>query len=169
MKNKIIILVIIILILILGVVAYAAMSKNTDNSVKTVNNTTKNVTNISISQNNTTNEKTQYLSKTVNIKDDPNFATTKKIGKEDTIYIFYNSGYNGQEDIHRGLLIFILNASNELEGNTQSQISHVVVKFQNSNNGTVYKTYNPNYGPNIKVKVPENLTPISATVYYKAK
>jgi hypothetical protein len=168
MKKKLIILAIVILILISGVVAYVVISENTNNSVKTLNNTTKNVTNTTISQNNTTNEETQ-LSKTLKIKDDPNFATTKKIGKDDMIYVFYNSGFNGQVGIHRGLIIHIVNDSNIHEGYPQFKISYVVVKLKDNNNNTVYKTYTPNYGEDIKVKIPKDLTPISATVYYKPR
>ena len=163
--KKVIILVL-ILILISGI-AYVATSENTDNSVKTVDNITKNVTNTSIVQNNTTNEKTQDLSKTVKIKDE--FTVSQKIAKEDAIYTYYYSGYNGQDDIHRGLFINIVNSSDELEGDTKFKISYAVVKFQDNNNKTVYKRYNSNNGEIIRVKVPKNLTPISATVYYKAK
>ncbi|KZX14921.1 hypothetical protein MBCUT_18480 [Methanobrevibacter cuticularis] len=166
MKNKIIILVV-ILILISGIAIYVATTENTENSIKTSNNNKKNLTNMSIGQNNTTNERTQDLNKTVKIKD--KFMVTEKIAKEDKIYIYYDSGYNGQDDIHRGLFIHILNSSDELEGDTQFKIIYVVVRFQDNNDKTVYKTYNPNNGDSIRVKVPKNLTPISTTVYYKAK
>jgi len=168
-KKIIILLIILILIVISGIVAYVVTSENTDNSVKTSNNTTMNVTNTSIDQSNITNDKIQDLSKTVKVKEDYNFPTTAKIGKEDTIHVFYNSGFNGQENIYRGLLIFILNGSDPLEGNTVFKISYAVVKFQDNNNKTVYKTYNPTNGYNIREEVPKNLTPISATVYYRAK
>ncbi|MGL6299080.1 MAG: hypothetical protein ACRC1M_07935 [Methanobacteriaceae archaeon] len=164
MKNKIIVLVI-ILISISGIGAYMILSENTNNPVKTFNNDS-NLINNSTNQSNSINDKGN-LSKTIKIKDDPNLPTSEKIGNEDTIYAFYNSGYNGQEDIHRGLIIFILNSSNELEGNTNFKISQAVIKFKDNNSKIVYKTYTPNYGDNIKIKVPENLTPLTATVYYK--
>jgi hypothetical protein len=170
MKNKIIVVIAIISILILisGISAYLILSENMDNSIKTANNTTKNITNTSTNQINLTNE-TKDLTETLEIKDDPNFPTTKKIGKEDAIYIFYNSGYNGQSDIHRGLIIYISNSSNELEGYTLFKITQVLVKFQDDNGNTVYKTYTPQDGEYIKEKVPKNLTPLSATIYYQIR
>jgi len=175
MKTKLIILVLILIIAISGIGAYVLTLENTDsakinnttntNNITTGNKNTSNAT----TDNNSTNEKTEDLSETIKIKDDPNFPTTKKIGKGDEIYVFYNSGYNGQEDISRGLLIYIMNSTDVLEGKTHFKISQAIVKFIDNNNETVYKTYTPNNGDSIRIEVPKDLTPISATVHYKAR
>lgn len=170
MNNKKIILLVIavaIIVLISAVAAYVLISDNTDSPVETVNNTTINTTNTSVT-NNTTNEETQKLSKTIKIKEDYNDPTSEEISKDDTLYVYYYSGYNGQESINRGLIIDILNTLNPLEESPQFKISYAVVKLQDSDNNTVTKTYNPNEG-RIKVQIPKDLTPISATVYYEKK
>lgn len=169
MKNKVIIAIAIVIILIAGISAYVLSSNDTSDPVTPINNNSSIVINKSIDVNNSTNNKTTALNASLEIKDDPNFPTTKKIGKEDTIYIFYNSGDNGQEDIRNGLIISILNGSDELEGKTIYKISQVIVKFEDEDNKTTYKTYSPNEGNRIKVSLSEDLTPISAVIFYKLK
>lgn len=164
MKNKTVILAI-TLILIFGISKYIITSETPNDSTKRLQNKSI-MKNITINQNNLTNQSSD-LKETIKIKDDLNFPTTKKIGKEDTIYVFYNSGYNGQADIHRGLLIYLLNSSNHFEGKTYFKIIQVVVKFKNNNNETIYKKYTQNSGESIRIKVPKNLTPVTTTIYYK--